>query len=143
MQQSTFDAYLYSIISDLIKVERNEISNEDLWNIVCSLPGDYDSHKPHSYQSEEFGTISKTRVTNICEDKFGAQKKHDGEKRSLVFDINVIQRLQNNYSVPKKIEIFGKSDTNTSNTSNTFWNSVERNKSHNNNFSGDNRADIT
>ncbi len=52
------------------------------YGIWFSLPGDHCSHKPHSYQSEEFDMISKTRVTNICEDKFGAQKKHDGEKRS-------------------------------------------------------------
>ncbi len=100
--------------------------------MVLSLPGDQDSHKPYSYQSEEFGMISKTRVTNICEDKFGSQRNHDGEKRSLVFDIKVIQRLQNNYSPIKKIEILYKSDTNTSNTFNTFWNMVERNRSYDN-----------
>ena len=113
---NSLDAYLYSIISDLINSERTEISNDELWNMILSLPGVQDIRKPHSYQSEEFGMISKTRITNICEDKFGDQRKHDGEKRSLVFDIKVIQRVQNNYSLIKNIEILDKSDTNTSNT---------------------------
>ena len=39
----SFDAYLYSVVSDLVKEENTVVSNEVLWDTVCSLPGTDDS----------------------------------------------------------------------------------------------------
>ncbi len=36
---NSFDSYLFSVISDLVKDENTVISNEIFWNIVFSLPG--------------------------------------------------------------------------------------------------------
>jgi hypothetical protein len=127
---NSFDSYLYSIVADLVKTENTVISNEDIWNLICSLPGSQNDHKPQSYQTDEFGMISKTMITRICEDKFGAHKEHDGERRSLVFNKTVIEKLKDNYSPIKKIDILdNKSATNTFNTFNTFWKGVENNGS--------------
>ena len=81
---NSLDSYLYSNISNLVKEENTAISNYDLWKIVCYLPGNDIPHKPHCYQTDEFGIVSKTMVTKICEDKFGAVKSHSGEERYLL-----------------------------------------------------------
>src|SRR6478735_1269824 len=65
---NSLDFYLFSIISDLVKEENTIVSNEALWNTVCSLPGIEIPNKPLSYNTEGFGIISRTRVTKICED---------------------------------------------------------------------------
>ena len=55
----------------------------------------------------------------------GLVKGHDGQKRSLIFNKNTIEKLKNNYSPIKEIAILS---TNVStNTFNTFWNNIERN----------------
>jgi hypothetical protein len=38
------------------------------------------------YIGLKFGTVSKTRITKICKDEFGAVKGHDGQKRSRGFN---------------------------------------------------------
>lgn len=101
---NSFDSYLYSTISDLVKDENTAISNEYLWSMICSIPGSPNQNNPYSYQTDDFGTISKTMITRICEDKFGAQKGHDGQKRSLVFNKTVIKNLKDNYSPAKKLK---------------------------------------
>jgi hypothetical protein len=99
---NSFDSYLYSILADLVKDENTVISNEEIWNMACSIPGGQNEYKPQSYQTDEFGMISKTMITRICEDKFGARKEHDDERRSLVFNKTVIEKLKDNYSPIKK-----------------------------------------
>ena len=128
----SFDAYLYSVVSDLVKEENTVVSNEVLWNTVCSLPGTEIPNRPLSYNTEDFGIVSRARVTRTCEDKFGAVKGHDGQKRSLVFNKTNIQKLKANYSPVEKIKIIDNSTTNTFNTFNTFWKGVEINAHYSN-----------
>lgn len=45
--------------------ESSIISNADIWTIVRSLPGNDVSYKPHFYQTDKFGIVSKTTVTKI------------------------------------------------------------------------------
>jgi hypothetical protein len=130
----SFDAYLYSIVSDLIKEEKTVVSNDILWSIIRSLPGSDVPNRPLSYNTEDFGIISMARVTQICKDKFGAERRHDGQQRSLVFDKTTIQKLKTNYSPIEEIKIKDNSTTNTPNTFNTFWKGVERNGSHKDKF---------
>lgn len=124
----TFDAYLYSVVWDLVNEKNTIISNDELWSIICSLPGGSVNNKPHSYYTEDFGIISRARVTKTCEDKFGSVKGHDGQKRYLVFNKTIIQKLKTNYSPIEEIKIIANSTTNTSNTFNTFWKGVESHK---------------
>jgi hypothetical protein len=125
---NSLDFYLFSIISDLVRDEHTPILNETFWELVCSLPGATNPKNPQSYQTEDFGMVSKARITKICQDKFGAIKGHDGHKRSLVFNKNVIEKLKVNYSQINEIKILDNiSSTNTSNTFNTFWKGIEEN----------------
>lgn len=122
---NSLDSYLYSIIVALTKNGKMTISNELIWNMILQLPGDTIPYKPHSYQTDEFGTVSKYQVTRICEDKFGARRSHDGEKRNLLFNPHNLAKLESNYSKLKEIKIVSNLQTNTTNTFNTFWNTVE------------------
>src|SRR6478672_11413759 len=122
---NSLDSYLFSAISNLVKEENTIIPNEDIWKIVCYLPGNEVSHKPHCYQTDEFGIVSKTMTTKICEDRFGAVRIHNGGKRSLVFNKDTIQRLRSNYSKTQEIKVF--SNKSLPNTFNIFWNNVGKN----------------
>ena len=132
----SLDFYLYSIVKDLTSND-NRVSNELLWDIICQLPGNDIPYKPHSYQTDEFGIISKSRISKTCEDKFGAKKTHDGKQRYLLFDKKTVDRLADNYTPIKKIEILNRKSTNTSNTFNTFWRCVEGTRIHDNGLKGD------
>jgi len=122
----SFDSFLYSLVVDLAKeANGNQVSNEDMWTIICDLPGNPIPNRPQSYQTDEFGILSKTIVTKICEDKFGAKKVHDGKQRLLKFDTEVLKRLTDNYSPSKQIEIMRRQDTNSCNAFNAFWKSVD------------------
>jgi hypothetical protein len=120
----SFDARLFAIVVELVSRIGSSIPNEKLWEeILKQIPGTSLPNKPQSYDSEEFGPISKTKISSICEDKFGAKKGHDGQQRILRFNKEVLSKLSINYSSFEKIEILN--DTNTSNTFNTFWECVE------------------
>ncbi len=122
----SFDSFLYSLVVDLAKETNGyQVSNEDIWTVICELPGNTLPNKPQSYQTDEFGTISKTVISKICEDKFGAKKVHDGKHRQLKFDKEVLRRLVDNYSPLNQIEIMRKQNTNTLYTFNTFWKNVD------------------
>jgi hypothetical protein len=123
----SLDSYLFSIVKDLAKSSNGyQISNDDLWTVICSLPGNTLQHKPQSYQTDEFGTLSKSLITKTCEDKFCAKKGHDGKQRALKFDKEVLIKLAENYSQSKQIQIIRKKESNSFNSFNTFWNNIEK-----------------
>lgn len=123
---NSFDARLFAIVIELVSRIGSSIPNEKLWEeILKQISGKPIPNKPQSYDSEEFGTISKTKISSICEDKFGAKKGHDGQQRILKFNKEILTKLSVNYSTFDKIEILN--DTNTSNTFNTFWEYVQDN----------------
>ena len=94
-------------------------------------PGSSNQLKPQSYQTDEFGDISKTRITRICEDKFGALKGHDGEKRSIIFNNDTLSKLKGNYFSVMEVKILCRYEhTNTSNIFNTFWKLIDRSGIH-------------
>jgi hypothetical protein len=120
----SFDARLFTIVIELVSKIGSSIPNEKLWEkILEKIPGKPIPNKPQSYDSEEFGPISKTKISSICEDRFGATKAHDGQQRILRFNKETLTKLAINYSIFDKIEILR--DTNTSNTFNTFWEYIE------------------
>jgi hypothetical protein len=122
----SFDSFLYSLVVDLAKQANGyQVSNEDIWTIICDLPGNPIPNRPQSYQTNEFGILSKTIVTKICDDKFGAKKVHDGKQRLLKFDTEVLKRLADNYSPPNQIEIIRRQDINSFNAFNAFWKIVD------------------
>ena len=122
----SFDARLFAIVVESVARIGSSIPNEKLWEkILEKIPGKPIHNKPQSYDSEEFGPITKTKISSTCEDKFGAKKGHDGQQRILKFNKEVLAKLSGNYSTFDKIEIL--KDSNTSNTFNTFWKYIEDN----------------
>jgi hypothetical protein len=122
----SLDARLFAIVVELVARIGFSITNEKLWvEILEKIPGKPIPNKPQSYDSEEFGPISKTKISSTCEDKFDAKKSHDGQQRILRFNKETLTKLSINYSLFDKIEIL--KDANTSNTFNTFWEYVEDN----------------
>lgn len=90
----------------------------------------YLSHKPKDKETDsKLKYDTRTKVTKKYEDKFGAVKGRDGQKRSLVFNKNTIQKLKTNYSLIEEIKIIYDATTNTPNTFNTFWKGIERKES--------------
>lgn len=49
----------------------------------------------------------------------------------MLFDKKTVNRLSDNYTPIKKIEILNCKSTNTSNTFNTFWKCIKKNGIHN------------
>lgn len=125
---NSFDSRLYLIVIDLTSVHGFSISNELLWDeIKKQIPGKEIPDKPQSYYTEEYGMISKNKITSICEDKFDAKKDHDGQKRILLFNQKTLYKLSVNYArLVDKIEIINDVETNTFNTFNTFWDHIEK-----------------
>jgi hypothetical protein len=122
----SLDSVLYSIVSDLVKCSNGyKVPNEDLWTVMCTLPGSAIPNKPQCYQTEEFGILSKNRITRICEDKFGAKRIHDGKQRALMFDRNILTRFEENYSPIHRIEIIKKQGSDSFNSFNSFWKHIE------------------
>ena len=123
---NSLDSFIYSVVVDLAKGSNGyRISNEEIWEVVCTLPGNTIPTRPQCYQTDEFGTLSKTIISRICEDKFGAKREHDGKHRVLAFDKGELKRLAQNYSPIKQIEIIHMHGYNRNNTFNTFWNNVD------------------
>jgi hypothetical protein len=123
----SLDSVLYSIVSDLAKSSNGyTISNEELWAIICTFPGKLVPNKPQCYQTDEFGLVSKTRLSKVCEDKFGAIRVHDGKQRAMKFDKDILSRFHDNYSPIKTIEVIHSQGPNANNTFNAFWNNLEK-----------------
>jgi hypothetical protein len=91
---NSFDAYLFSVILDLVKNCNTVIPNDELWNNILSLPGDTINNKPHSYHTDDFGIITRTKITNTYEDKFGDVKGHDGYQRSIYLTKQLYKNLR-------------------------------------------------
>jgi hypothetical protein len=130
---NSFESYLYHVISNLVTEEVNFVSNEDLWrNVVSGLSGANASYGAHSYQSDEFGRVSKRHVTNTCEDKFGAHREHDGKRRIIVFNRSKLLSLKDTYSnlkakeMIKILEVNSSSKYSDANTT-PFWKMIEDN----------------
>jgi hypothetical protein len=98
------------------------------------LRGNSIPNKYPCYQIGEFEIISIIRITQICQDKFGAVKVHDGHTLCLVFNKNIIEKLKVNYSQIRIIKILDNTLSVITNTFNTFWKDMERNDTFKNNF---------
>lgn len=106
---NSLDSALLFLIIDLVSSKENSILyNEEIWQKVkTKYPGNEIEGKSYSYFSEEFATtISKTKIRNICENKFGAKEHRDPIKgRGLIFNQDKLNKLSANYSIINGIKI--------------------------------------
>lgn len=113
-KSDTLDARLYEIMINLIAAQKNlTLPNQVIWQAVKNnIEGHEDPHKPLSYDTEEFYTISQKKITDILESKFGAKKTHTGteRKRGLKFNQDILNKLEPNYAKSEEIRIIEKRD---------------------------------
>jgi hypothetical protein len=70
------------------------------------LPGSEIPHKPLSYESEQFGTISQKMIVEILENDFSARRPaHKGPKKELIFDKEILAGLKEKYHTDLKVEV--------------------------------------
>jgi hypothetical protein len=119
-KRNTLDARLYGLVKDLADKVGNKLNNKVIWESVReNIPGTEIPGKQQSYESEEFGIISKTKVTKILVDIFGAEQKSDGENRYLLIDKETLKKLSSNYDF-KEIQILWSVRNIKDNSTDTF-----------------------
>jgi hypothetical protein len=85
---NSLDCGLLFLIIDLVAIHGTILYNDQIWEAIKNkFPGTEIADKPYSYFSQEYGTISKSKVKSICESKFDA-KEHKDEKRGRGLLIN-------------------------------------------------------
>ena len=113
---NTFDARLFFIIRELVKNKGPRLLNSDIWDVIKQEMEGYELNQ-QSYITEDFGQITKTKVTKTCIDRFGAQYGgNTGKSRFLLLDQKRLSNLDINYSSIKNIEIVHTEKTDTLDT---------------------------
>ena len=81
--------------------------NEKIWEeLKKQYPNGKIEDKPYSWFIEGYGSVSKQKITDICETKFGAKKQRDKENgRGLIFNKDTLNKLIANYSIIDEIKI--------------------------------------
>jgi hypothetical protein len=106
----TLNAFLYRIISDLIRNTNSlELSSNDIWQTIIDpniLPGRSILNKPLSYDSVEFGIISQKQIIQILIDVFGGTKpRRHGSSNKLIFDPNKLKKLGRIYELSLEVKL--------------------------------------
>jgi hypothetical protein len=93
-------SFLFTVVSQLVTDNGSVLESELIWRtVVGSIEGAEIPHKPLSYESTEYGTISQKMIIEMIKDNFKARPPtHNAAKRSLEFDRNVLRQLESKYS---------------------------------------------
>jgi hypothetical protein len=105
---STLHAFLYRLIIDLINEKgKYELESNEIWqDVKNTLPGSDIPNKPNSYDSTEFGEISQKLIIEILMDVFKAiPPKRHGNKRRLIFDKEILARLDMIFNLAVDIKV--------------------------------------
>lgn len=101
-QLDTLNAYLYGLVKRRIKENNSlELRSSDIWNnLKLELVGSEIPTKRFTYDTERFGRISQTQVTNILMDIFGAKKSRShGDANRLIFNKEKLERVGMTYEI--------------------------------------------
>ena len=81
--------------------------NEKIWEeLKKQYPNGKIEDKPYSWFIEGYGSVSKQKISDIFETKFGAKKQRDKENgRGLTFNKDTLNKLLANYSIIDEIKI--------------------------------------
>ncbi len=105
---STLHAFLYRLIIDLINEKgKYELESNEIWQEVKNtLTGSEIPNKPNSYNSTEFDEISQKTIIEILMDVFKAiPPKRHGNKRRLIFDKDILARLDMIFNLAVDIKV--------------------------------------
>ena len=110
---NSLDSGLLFLIIDLVAKHGTILYNNQIWEeIKKKFPGTEIADKPYSYFSQEYGTISKSKIRSIFISKFDA-KEHKDERRGrgLIFNQGTLNKLTANYSIIEGIKIIKEDPT--------------------------------
>lgn len=105
---NTLHAFLYRIIMELIKSQSSfELESSLIWNTLTDvLTGEFNPNKKLSYDSSDFGIISRKEITQILKDVFGAKpSKRHGESSRLIFDKAKLARIGKLYDLSIEVKV--------------------------------------
>jgi hypothetical protein len=105
---NTLYAFLYHTTIDLIKSQNSfELESSVIWNTLTDiLPGEFSPNKKLSYDSSDFGTISRKEITQILKEVFGAKpSKRHGNGSKLIFDKAKLERIGKMYDLSVEVKV--------------------------------------
>ena len=110
---NSLDSALLFLVIELVATKQGGgtiLYNNEIWQKVKQeFQGSEVEDKPYSYYGEDYGLISKTKITNICETKFKAKPHKDPDNgRGLIFNPDTLNKLATNYSIIEGIRIIDK-----------------------------------
>jgi hypothetical protein len=105
---NTLHAFLYRVIIELIKSQNSfELESSIIWNTLTDvLAGEFNPNKTLSYDTSDFGIISRKEITQILKDVFGAKpSKRHGESSRLIFDKAKLERIGKLYNLSIEVKV--------------------------------------
>jgi hypothetical protein len=105
---NTLYAFLYRTIMELINLQESfELESSVIWSTLTDvLPGEFSPNKKLSYDSSDFGTISRKEITQILKEVFGAKpSKRHGNGSRLIFDKSKLERVGKAYDVSMEVKV--------------------------------------
>ena len=105
---NTLHAFLYQVIIELIKSQNSfELESGMIWNTLTDvLAGEFNPNKKLSYDTSDFGIISRKEITQILKDVFGAKpSKRHGESSRLIFDKAKLERIGKLYDLSIEVKV--------------------------------------
>lgn len=105
---NTLHAFLYHVIIQLIKSQNSfELESSMIWNTITNvLAGEFNPNKKLSYDTLDFGIISRKEITQILKDIFGAKpSKRHGESSRLIFDKPKLERIGKLYDLSIEVKV--------------------------------------
>lgn len=89
------------MVSDLVKKNGSLLlAISDIWKRYKEQLPDGEEIGKTSYRSNEYGEMSQKRLSELLRDQFKARPpKHHGDKRQLVFDKTILDRMVKKYRI--------------------------------------------
>jgi hypothetical protein len=110
---SSLHAFLYRAIEDLISDRQTtQLESGFIWEYIRSnLQGADVPGKALSYDTSEFGILSRKEITQTFEHIFGAKVKKTHGIKALVFDISKLKRLGKIYDLSTEVRVIEREQT--------------------------------
>jgi hypothetical protein len=104
---NTLHAFLYTLITDLIKVQDTyELESSLIWNIIKErLHGKDIPYKPQSFDTVEYGIISQKGIIETLIQVFGAERSRDKKSRKLMFSDLKLEKLSKIYDLSLEVKV--------------------------------------
>ena len=102
-------AYLYKIITELVKEHGYLLTNKQIWDKIIEDPeGQFLSNT--QFVIPEFGVLTQNKITSRCREIFGGKPSRDGKKRGHVFDEKKLKQLENLYNLSLNLQVKDMTD---------------------------------